>query len=350
LGVPGWLYDGSSAVRREVEARASERGGLDIRFADGAADHVPGDALRHMETRRDGDVYGRTDIAGWRLGLTGTAEEIAAVLPRPQKYGRWIDRAGLVPSILIALAISAAVLFGADRFPALAAPYVPASWEKKFGDALVGDFGGRFCTGAAGQAALRKLARELSPDADRLNIRIVHVPIVNAAALPGGNIVIFDKLLAESPGPDAVAGVLAHEMGHVRERHVTQAMIREFGFSALISVLGGSAGSGIDTLGSLHYSRGAEAQADGDAIATLRRAGISPGPTADFFHGLAEQEKMFGRADAALGYVSTHPLTADREARFRASAVRDAAYRPSLSPEEWAALSTICSGSTVKGP
>ncbi|MEA3062327.1 MAG: hypothetical protein QOJ94_2108 [Sphingomonadales bacterium] len=341
MGAPGWLYDGSSAVRRTVEVGASG-GGLDIRFPDGSADRVPGEALCHMETRRDGDVYGRTDIAGWRLGLTGPADEIAGVLPKRQKYGRWIDRTGLVPSILIALAISAAVLFGADRIPVLAAPYVPASWEKKFGDTLVGDFGGRFCTGAAGQAALRKLARELSPDADRLNIRVVNVPIVNAAALPGGNIVIFDKLLAESPGPDALAGVLAHEMGHVQERHVTQAMIREFGFSALISVLGGSAGSGIDTLGSLHYSRGAESQADGDAIVTLRRAGISPAPTADFFHALAEQEKIFGRADAALGYLSTHPLTAEREARFRASAVNGAAYRPSLSPEEWAALSGIC--------
>jgi Zn-dependent protease with chaperone function len=342
LGVPGWLYDGSNAVRRQVEVRAAADGGLDICFPDGSADHAPSEALCHMERRREGDVYGRTDLPGWRLGLTGTAEEIGGLLPRPQNYGRWIDRAGLVPSILIALAISAAVLFGADRFPALAAPYVPASWEKKFGDTLVGDFGGRFCTGAGGQAALRKLARQLSPDADKLNIRVVHVPMVNAAALPGGNIVIFDKLLDEAPGPDAVAGVLAHEMGHVQERHVTQAMIREFGVSALISVLGGTAGSGIDTLDSLHYSRGAEAQADGDAIVTLRRAGISPAPTADFFHHLADQEKIFGRADAALGYVSTHPLTAGREARFRASAVKGAAYRPSLSPEEWAALAGIC--------
>jgi Zn-dependent protease with chaperone function len=342
LSVPGWLYDGSSAVRREVEVRSAAGGGLDIHFADGSADHVPREALCHMETRRDGDVYGRSDLPGWRLGLAGTAEEIEGLLPRRQKYGRWIDRAGLVPSILIALAISAAVLFGANRLPILLAPYVPASWEKKFGDALVGDFGGRFCTGAAGQAALRKLARELSPDADRLNIRVVHVPMVNAAALPGGNIVIFDKLLAEASGPDAVAGVLAHEMGHVQERHVTQAMIREFGVSALISVLGGTAGSGIDTLDSLHYSRGAEAQADGDAIVTLRRAGISPAPTADFFHRLADQEKIFGRADAALGYVSTHPLTADREARFRAGAVKGAAYKPSLSAEEWAALAGIC--------
>jgi Zn-dependent protease with chaperone function len=349
LGVAGWLYDGSSAIRRDVEVRSAD-GGLDISFADGSADHVPSGKLCHVETRRDGDVYGRTDVSGWRLGLAGDSGEIADALPRRQKYGRWIDRTGLIPSILIALAISAAVLFGADRFPALAAPYVPASWEKKFGDTLVGDFGGKFCTGAAGQAALRKLARELSPEADKLNIRVVHVPMVNAAALPGGNIVIFDQLLAESPGPDAVAGVLAHEMGHVQERHVTQAMIREFGFSALISVLGGSAGSGIDTLGSLHYSRGAEAQADGDAIVTLRRAGISPAPTADFFRHLAEQEKVFGRASAALGYVSTHPLTAEREARFRASAVKGAAYRPSLSPEEWAALSGICGESAVKQP
>lgn len=349
MGVPGWLYDGSSAVRRTVEVCAAADG-LDIRFEDGGADRVPAAKLRHMETRRDGDVYGRTDIAGWRLGLAGPAGEIAGILPGRQKYGRWIDRAGLLPSTLIALAISAAVLFGGDHLPALLAPYVPPSWEKKFGDTLVGDFGGRFCTGAAGQAALRKLAHELSPDADRLNIRVVRVPMVNAAALPGGNIVIFDKLLADAPGPDAVAGVLAHEMGHVQERHVTQAMIREFGLGALVGMLGGSTGSSVDALDSLHYSRSAEAQADGDAIATLRRAGISPGPTADFFHRLAEQEKVFGRAEAPIGYLSTHPLSGNREARFRAGAVRGAAYRPSLSPEEWAALSNICREPPVKQP
>jgi Zn-dependent protease with chaperone function len=349
LGVSGWLYDGSNAVRREVEVSAAA-GGLDIDYADGGADHVPPEALCHIETRRDGDVYGRSDIAGWRLGLTGPAGEVAGLLPGRQKYGSWIDRTGLVPSILIAVAISATILFGADRLPGLLAPYVPPSWEKKFGDALVGDFGGRFCTGAAGQAALRKLARELSPDSDRLNIRVVQMPMVNAAALPGGNIVIFDKLIAEAPGPDAVAGVLAHEIGHVQERHVTQAMIRELGIGAAISMLGGSAGSGIDALDSLHYSRGAEAAADGDAIVTLRRAGISPGPTADFFHALAEQEKAFGRAAAPIGYLSTHPLSGNREARFRASAVPGAVYRPSLTPEEWAALTGICRETSVKHP
>ena len=55
----------------------------------------------------------------------------------------------------------------------------------------------------------------------------------NAAALPGGYIVVFKPAITETD-PDALAGVLAHEIAHVRRRHVTEALIRELGIGALI--------------------------------------------------------------------------------------------------------------------
>ena len=54
----------------------------------------------------------------------------------------------------------------------------------------------------------------------------------NAAALPGGYIVVFKPAITET-NPDALAGVLAHEVAHVRRRHVAEALIREFGIGAI---------------------------------------------------------------------------------------------------------------------
>jgi Zn-dependent protease with chaperone function len=336
----GWLYDGESAVRFAARV-AAEGDSLRIDLDDGRGLEVAAADLLHLESRGDCEIYGRADIPGWRLGVRG-APPLAAAKAGKQSYGRWIDRIGLWKAAGIGLLVSAAILFAANRFPVWVAPYVPPAWEKNFGDALVGDFGGRFCRGAGGQAALDKLARELSPDSAALNIRVVKIPVVNAAALPGGNIVIFDELLSQADGPDEVAGVLAHEIAHIKRRHVTQAMIRQYGFSALIGTFGGSAGSSIDMIDSLHYSRGAEAEADSDAIETLRRADISPVPTARFFDRLGKQERKLGRFGTGLEYVSTHPLTGAREKRFLASAVPRHAYRPALSRDEWEALADIC--------
>jgi beta-barrel assembly-enhancing protease len=336
----GWLYDGESAVR--FEARVSvEDGILRIDLDDGRSLSVAATELVHLESRRDCELYGRPDVQGWRLALRG-APPLGPAVPITRGYGRWIDRIGLWKAVAVGIAVSAALLFAADSFPRWVAPYVPESWEKKVGDALVGDFGGRFCHGPGGQQALDKLVRELSPAGSPLNVRVVNIKIVNAAALPGRNIVIFDELLSEADGPDEVAGVLAHEIAHIERRHVTQAMIREYSFGGLIAALGGSAGSKIGMLDSLHYSRGAEAEADSVAIETLRRADISPLPTAHFFERLGKQEKDLGRVGSGLQYLSTHPLSAAREQRFRGSAVAGRSYRPALSGDEWQALAAIC--------
>jgi predicted Zn-dependent protease len=125
-------------------------------------------------------------------------------------------------------------------------------------------------------------------------------------------------------------------------------MIRQYGFSALIGAFGGSAGSDIDMIDSLRYSRGAESEADSDAIETLRRANISPVPTARFFDRMSRQEKKLGRFGEGMEYISTHPLTGAREQRFLASAVAGHAYRPALSRDEWEALADICRTGLVK--
>ena len=342
MAATAWLYDGETAVRHEVEVDG-HGDKLLIRQSDGRSTAVAAGLLAFVERRRDSVTYGRADIAGWRLILKGaTPPRLAAILPPEQKYGRWIDRIGLVPALLVGILVSAVVLFAGSRIPEWAAPHVPRQWEERFGDALVGDFGGRFCNGEGGQAALDKLAARLAPGGESLNIRVVDIGIVNAAALPGGNIVVFEELLAEADGPDEVAGVLAHEIAHIERHHVTEAMIRELGLGLVISAFGGTTGANVDALLAAGYSRASEREADADAAAKLARADVSPLPTAAFFERLAEQERRLGAVGRGLSYVSTHPMSEERQKMFRDSAVRGRAYRPSLSRDEWEALFNIC--------
>jgi predicted Zn-dependent protease len=223
------------------------------------------------------------------------------------------------------------------------------SWERNVGGAMVGDFGDLRCRNAEGQRALEALVERVAPGAtkgpDAIRVAALDVPMFNAAALPGGYIVVFKPAITESD-TDALAGILAHEVAHVRRRHVTEALIREFGIGALIRLFAGDLGANAEQLVALSYTRGNEAQADGDAIAMLRRAGISPRPTAALFEKLSAQEQKGLNVSAA--FLRSHPLTKGRAERFAASFDPRAHYGPALNRDQSDALFNICWKRSVK--
>jgi len=165
------------------------------------------------------------------------------------------------------------------------------------------------------------------------------VPIFNAAALPGGYIVVFKPAITETD-TDALAGVLAHEVAHVRRRHVTEALLRELGIGAFIRTFAGNVGANAEQIVSLSYTRDNESQADGDAIAMLRRAHISPRPTAALFVKLSKEQGE-GRTYSAA-FLQSHPLSGARAQRFAASFDPHANYQPALSRDQSDALFNIC--------
>jgi len=341
----GWLYGGVTAIRRSVTI-SRQAGTIVIAEAGQEPILLSPDELTSTDRRTDATVYRRAGVDGWRLGVMAPVDpDLGAILPAAGDYGRWVDRIGLWPAAAVAATISAAVLAIGFFAPAWLAPLVPASLEKRYGDLLVGDFGGAFCTTASGAAAIESLAHRLSAEGNGqpFDIRVVDMPMVNAAALPGGHIVLFRGLLDKTDSADEVAGVLAHEIAHIRNRHVTEALLRQFGFSMIIAGLGGSAGGNIDTMLSLSYSRDAEREADLDAVATLAGARISPAPTAAFFDRLAAGKDKAGRLDASLTYLSTHPPSAARRDLFIRSVNPNARYQPALTDAQWRALRGICS-------
>ncbi len=128
-----------------------------------------------------------------------------------------------------------------------------------------------------------------------------------------------------------LAGVLAHEIGHIEGRHSVRVMARSSLTAAASAALFGdfsAVAAGLPAvLMNMRYSREMESEADGYAIALLKEKGISPAPLADLFESLEEVHQSDpGRRlprwmNASMTYMSSHPASAERSARLRREAL-----------------------------
>ena len=358
----GSYFDGKSAARREVDVEIAT-GGVRIRETGPDGRELafwPYRALRPVDERTgDGPIRIRADTSRGRLvvespaliaALSARAPRIAARAPGRVRLGlRW---GGLfVLSIAVLLV---ALWYGLPRFAEETARIVPRQWETDLGKSLVepmlrafARFDGTgevaFCTAPEGVESLAELTRRLAPAESpyRFVVRVVNLEMVNAFALPGGQIVIAEGLLGFAESPDEVAGVLAHEMGHVLHRHSTAAIIEGLGLAFLFGVLLGDVGTGAITgagevLVGLSFRREAEAEADVRALALLERAGMSSRGLAGFFERM---QRMSGDGPAVLHLLSTHPPNEVRQKLAKEHATPGA---PSLDDEEWRSLKAIC--------
>lgn len=335
------LYDGATAYPHEVHVKWNgER--LTLVTAHGHGEQVapellvPEDGVRRLS---------RTDRPGWRLSFldqppTGLVEH----LPGAARYGRWIDRFGLGRAALGFSALAALVVAGGYAAPAVLAPQVPEAWERNLGDAIVGDFGQNRCPDASGNAALKSLVERVSPGVDAgphaIAFAALDFRIVNAVAVPGNHVILFDGMLRQARSGDELAGVLAHEIAHVRRRHVTEALLRELGIGALIRLFTGTLGANAQQLIGLSYTRSNEKEADGDAVLALAKAGIDPRPTAALFRRLDPSEKKMKGGE----WLQSHPNGASRAVLFANSYRPAVAYRPAMSAAAFEQLRRICDG------
>ncbi len=336
-----WFYDGTSATRHHPAITWTAQG-FTLRWDGGESGPYDWRDLEPIDGSGGRSVYGLRGRPGWRLGFNGAPpHDFAIHLPLPARYGRWIDRVGLWKAFALFALIAAGIVYLALRLPAWIAPHVPRSWEQKMGDAMVGDFGGRLCETPASRAAIEKLQRDLGSDVPIRRIGIANIDMVNAVALPGGHIMLFDKLIQEAKSPDELAGVLAHEIGHVRNRDTITAMVRQLGLSIILGGFSGDVGGALNGVLSLSYGRDAERSADLYSIAALRSANISPLPTAAFF-GRLGGGKAGEKIERSTSWMASHPISAERRTMFEQAVRKAQAYRPSLTPAEWAAIRGAC--------
>ncbi len=136
---------------------------------------------------------------------------------------------------------------------------------------------------------------------------VVDETSVNAFAMPGGIIVVHQGLLLKVQTAEMLAGVLAHEIQHVEQRHSLQQMVKNLGLQGLWMVVTGDIGAGLGgqmalEFMQLRFSREAEYEADQQGLKLLVQKNIDPQGMLDFFR-LLDQEG----GQQLPAWLATHP-------------------------------------------
>ena len=165
-----------------------------------------------------------------------------------------------------------------------------------------------------------------------LKVYILPVKQVNALALPGGPIVIFEGLLYKAESPEELAGVLAHEIQHILLRHSTRGILRNMAESMLVTIFLGDMNSVMEgivqlagQLETLGLSREMEAEADQKGMELILAANIDPHGMIRIFKKLMQEDfsqkklpkgKPVSEENDLSSYFSTHPSSQNRLARL----------------------------------
>lgn len=214
--------------------------------------------------------------------------------------------------VFFAIIISAYIWllpFLADRL----ARRVPVSYEERLGDVIYNALQPTFTIDAEKTAYINDFFRELQiPSKYNIRITVVKENMANAFAMPGGNIVVYDKILFEMEDYEELAALLSHEFTHVNERHTTRALFRQQASSLLTSIIFGDVGTignviarNADGLKSLDYSRRLEKDADTKGLHILSERKIDGNGFVRLFELLKKETEKAGEQPAE--WISSHP-------------------------------------------
>lgn len=204
---------------------------------------------------------------------------------------------------------------------------VPVTYEERLGDGIYNALQPTFTIDATRTAYINDFFRELQiPSKYNIRITVVNENIANAFAIPGGHIVVYDKLLYEMNGYEELAALLSHEFTHVDERHTTRALFRQQASSLFISIIFGDIGtignviaSNADGLKSLEYSRKLEKDADNNGLKILSERKIDCNGFVGLFELLKKETERVG--DQPAEWISSHPDLEKRIAYTKANAL-----------------------------
>jgi Zn-dependent protease with chaperone function len=163
--------------------------------------------------------------------------------------------------------------------------------------------------------ALNLFAKELNlKNTKKLKFTVVNSPIVNAYALPDGNIVVFSGILNTMKGYDELVGLIGHEVAHVNHRHSMKMMCRNLSGYLFVSAILGDAnavmaiiGDNVNSLQSLSFSRKFEHEADVEGFEILNLNKTNPIGMSNLFKRLQDKEFV-----SIPEFLSSHPVTTDR--------------------------------------
>ncbi len=200
-----------------------------------------------------------------------------------------------------------------------------------------------------GDLALKKVIKRIYPLNSRDQEHLIRVSIAqrsesNAFTFPGGQIVLLTGLISQADSGDEVAAVLAHEIGHVTQRHVLKSIVRGTFLTSLLNLVSGNV-SGLVLIdpatlwqiASLSFDRNAEREADLLAIDRLNAAQVDLSGYAHFFSKTSLLQKNFPVL------LWNHPGDDERVQLIETHRKKKSQLSPVLSSSELVALKHGCS-------
>ena len=358
----GYYLDGQTATRHPAAIRITQTG-LEFTTDSGAPHFWPYEEIRQTQGFYAGEQV-RFERAGnfmealllpdpaFLTALHRLVPGLAQRFHQPKHRSLRVRLTILAASGAVAIG-SALYLWGIPALAGLAATRVPIPWEEKLGQAVANQLAPpelRCVDPTVGKLMDEitiRLVKPLPESPYKFHVLVVSSPIVNAFAAPGGYIVVFQGLIERTETAEELAGVLAHELQHVLQRHATRMLLQHTSTGLLISALTGDVSGtlafGLEsarTLGTLRYSRIMEEEADAEGMKMMVAAAVDPAGMIAFFDRMKKQSGEFPQL---LTYLSTHPNTEDRVEKLNLLAAEFRQTPAKLLPQhDWNDVKKMC--------
>lgn len=239
----------------------------------------------------------------------------------------------LVAFLALPILLILGFLWQADRIAGALIERIPIEQEIALGQQAFEDLRASLTLRDSGAAhdAVVTLGERLSQGSKYpYQFHVAEDAAINAFALPGGIIVVHSGLIAATSRPEELAGVLAHEIQHVEQRHSLRGVVKQLGLRGLWALATGDVGSTIIgqatlQMTSLRFSREDESSADLKGFDNLVQHAIDPRGMVDFFATMDAKTAV-----KPPPFLSTHPADRDRREALneRLSAIGARTYPP----------------------
>jgi predicted Zn-dependent protease len=336
--VNGFLFAPKSANAREAQISAGESGALALVAGDATSPIDPARvtiSARLAEIPRrveflDGSVFETPDNDGIdRLFQLHGAGGVSARLARLEQFK--LPLLFFVAALIGVIVVT--IRWGLPALSEVSAALVPPAVEQNLGQETLKTLDRLMLRPSQVDQARRDqvvaIMKQLDAASDAAGNKPQHYTLIfrkggvlgpNAFSLPGGIVIVTDELIDLAPNDDAIAGTLAHEMGHVIGHHPMRRETYGAGLSVMAMLVGGGTrmhnAAAQVSAGLLNnaYSREFEREADATAEVILEKAGRNPDGLAQMLEALSQK---CGAACDALPWLSNHPSIRERVKAIR---------------------------------
>ena len=302
------LHHGGTATPRVVKLSVAD----DRLFLAGAndfAEEIPW--WRLYRSGNEGSVhrFRRLDRSKWELRVTAGADQALLAHVKQRSLGRFLGPLHRLHILKAVAFLVTAIVALSSALPAnWVADAIPSVAEHRLVDGYIASRARHRCARPGGEAALRTLLTRLDPElGPKVDIVAINDGGLMVTSFPAGKLLLTRDTLTALEA-DALSGLLAHELAHLRRGDPIVAAVRHEGnIGIFLALLGGPDRESV----LLRFSGEEEERADRDAVAMMRRAQLPILPAAAMFETMriagaehsgfaAEQRDFhFGIADRA---------------------------------------------------